>query len=221
MLQTLICLLPNAECSSILPVKFPCAPLCLPRTALDCQASMAHTKVTPKLEHSAETTHAFAQVSQGLWGKRYCQSSQPSSNTGSCFWLSPSNHWAWNIWCTSDTPLQTYPSLRNSLLVSRGLPQETVCDTAYLTSCFGWHILRCHSQREELGLEFSLKAGTCKFETQSPNFHTRIFFNVYRLILTVSYFQIHQMETIRFPLFIRFSVKSNKVFIFCSKEELK
>lgn len=66
MLQTLICLLPKAECSFILPVKFPCVALCLPRTALDCQASMAHTKVIPKLEHSLETTHAFAQVSQGL-----------------------------------------------------------------------------------------------------------------------------------------------------------
>lgn len=128
MLQTFICLLPNAECSFILPVKFPYVPLCLPRIALDCQASMAHTKVTCKLEHSSETTHTFVQVSQGLWGNRYCQSSQPSSNTGSCFCLSPSNHWAWNIWRTLDTPLQTYPGLRNSLLVRTGPPQGTVCD---------------------------------------------------------------------------------------------
>lgn len=83
MLQTLICLPPKAECSFILPVKFPCVPLCLPRTALDCQASMAHTKVTLKLEHSSETTQAFAQVTQGLWDNRYCQTNQPSSNTGS------------------------------------------------------------------------------------------------------------------------------------------
>lgn len=203
MLQTLICLLPNTQCSSISPIKFPRVPLCLPRTALDCQASRAHTKVTPKLEHSAELTRASAQVSPGLWGDRYCQSSQPSSNIGSYFCLSPSNHWAWNVWRTWGTPLQICPSLRNSLLVIRGLPQGTVCDTlpTWLAALDYIFCLRCHSQCEQLGLEFSLKAGTCKFESEAPNFHTLIyffFFNMYGLILTISYFQIHQKETTRF-----------------------
>lgn len=177
MLQTLICLLPSTECGSILPMKFPRVPLCLPRTALDCQASTAHTKVTHKLENSAEPTRASAQVSQGLWGNRYCQSSQQSLNIGSSFCLLPSNHWTWNVWRTLDTPLQTYPSLRNSLLVSRGLLQGTVCDSLpTLLALDDIFSLRCHSQCEQLGLELSLKAGTHKLETEVPNFHTLIFF---------------------------------------------
>lgn len=129
MLQTLICLLPNAECSFILPIKFPWVPLCLPRTALDWQASMAHTNVTPKLEHSSGITCAFAQGLSGALRQQILSKQSTSSNTGSCFCLSPSNHWAWNVQKTLDTPSQTCPGLRNSLLVSRGLPQRTVCDT--------------------------------------------------------------------------------------------
>lgn len=98
MLQTFICHLPNAEYSFILPVKFPWVPLCLPRTAPDCQGSMAHTEATPKLEHSSEITRAFAQVSQGLWGNSHCRSTPAIFKCRVCFCLSPNNHWTWNVW---------------------------------------------------------------------------------------------------------------------------
>lgn len=127
MLRTFICHLPKAEYSFILLVKIHWVPFCLPRAAHDCQGSMAHTKVTPKLEYSSEITHAFVQVPQGLWGNRHCQSMLASSNAGSAsaFYPMTSEH----EMCarTLEAPWQTYSSPpENSLLVSRGLPQRTV-----------------------------------------------------------------------------------------------
>lgn len=197
LLQSLICHLPKAEYSFILPVKFSWVPFCLPRTAPECQGSVAHIKVTPKLEHSSEITHAFAQVSQGFWGNWHCRSMPAILNAGSA-----------SVWRQITTECEMYGGTftnlplvsENSLLVSRGLPQGTFSDTLLP----GWLFWMTPSQVSFTvqGAWSSVKAKgwhLSMLEIEALNFHTPMSFNVYGLILTMSYLQIHKMGTILLP----------------------